>query len=315
MRGSPDEAPWLSIEKGEMGRSAAATTFAASHATVSGVDVGAVGASWASETAGITMSFGAADPKTAPLGVVLHHAAVPPTATVTLTPTALEKLTGPLGVPLVAPGVVASGTAELTFVSGIEAGPVSGRLDAKLDGWIPPHPVELDGFLFGSSTTFTSNLDVDAARTVVRLTTSRVRAGAFDLTGNGRIDRAAKWSTIQTSLSGNLPCSAVAESAAAAHVGSFLAELVGSAARRTVSGSVAVRVRLSADTRDLAHATVEPTIGVGCGLTPLKGVDPAALKRLPSAIQDFATKAVNALPPLPDFDLPVIKSGAAPKAP
>ena len=64
-------------------------------------------------------------------------------------------------------------------------------------------------------------------------------------------------------------------------------------------GSVAVRVRLSADTRNLANATVEPTIGVGCGLAPIKGVDPKLLKQLPAAVRDFADKAQKALPVLP----------------
>jgi len=311
MRPSATENPWLTIEGGELGRSGAATTFSAKHALVGTADVGAVTAAWTSENANVTMNFGAADPKAAPLSLVVRHAAMPPTATVTLAPTDLGKLTGPLGVPLPVQGVTASGTADMTFSQSLEAGPVSGTLSAKLDGWVPPHPVELDGFLFGKTTTFTSNLDVDAARTVVRLTQSRVVAGAFDLSGNGRIDRFGTWSTIQMNMSGNLPCSAVAESAAAAHVGTFLSEMVGAAARRAVSGSVSVRVRLSADTRNLAGATVEPTIGVGCGLAPLHTMGQKVLERLPSDLQNLAQRV---LPPLPEFELPTIKPAAAPKA-
>jgi hypothetical protein len=297
LRAAAGVPPWLTIEGGALSNGASGATFSASHAVVSGVDVGSVGASWTAEAASVTMSFGAADPKTAPIALVVHHAAKPPTATVTLSPTELDKLTGPLGVPLRAPGVMVSGKADLTFQGALETGRVIGRLESRLDGWIPPHPVELDGFLFGNTTTFTSNLDVDATRTVVQLSRSRVVAGAFDLSGGGRIDRNETFATILMNFSGNLPCAAVAQSAAAAHVGSFLAEIVGNAARRVVDGSVAVRVKIAADSRNLAGATVEPTIGVGCGLTPLKAIDPKLLQRIPGALQDFAKQ----LPPLPDF--------------
>jgi hypothetical protein len=275
-------------------------TFSASHAVVSGVDVGSVGASWTAEAASVSMSFGAADPKASPVQLVVRHAAMPPTATITLAPTELSRLTGPLGVPLPVPGVTASGHADLTFESGFETGRVTGQLEARLDGWIPPHPVELDGFLFGTTTTFTTNLDVDTTRTAVLLSGSRVRAGAFDLTGGGRIDRKDGSATILMNLAGNLPCSAVAQSAAAAHVGSFLAEIIGSAARRVVEGSVGVRVKIAADSRNLAGATVEPTIGVGCGLKPLKAMDPKLLQRIPGVLQDLAKQ----LPSLPDFQFP-----------
>jgi hypothetical protein len=300
LRAALGEAPWLTLDGGAMSHNPSGTTFSANHAVVSGVDVGAVGASWTTESASVSMSFGSSDPKTSPLQIIVRHAATPPTATVTLAPVELSRLTGPLGIPLPAPGVTVSGHADLTFVSGFEAGPVTGQVDSRLDGWIPPHPVELDGFLFGTTTTFTSNLSVDATRTVVQLSGSRVKAGAFDLTGGGRIDRAPASATILMNLAGNLPCSAVAQSAAAAHVGSFLAEIVGNATRRVVEGSVGVRVKIAADSRNLAGATVEPTVGVGCGLKPLKAIDPKLLQRIPGVLQTLA----NQLPSLPDLQFP-----------
>lgn len=300
LRASVSEPPWLTVDGGAMSQSPSGATFSANHAVVSGVDVGAVGASWTAEAASVAMSFGSADPKASPVQLVVRHAATPPTATVTLAPVELSRLTGPLGIPLPAPGVMASGHADLTFVSGFETGPVTGQLESRLDGWIPPHPVELDGFLFGTTTTFTSTFNVDATRTVVQLSGSRVRAGAFDLSGGGRIDRTPASATILMNLSGNLSCSAVAQSAAAAHVGSFLAEIVGNATRQVVEGSVGVRVKIAADSRNLAGATVEPTVGVGCGLKPLKAVDPKLLQRIPGVLQNLA----NQLPSLPDFQFP-----------
>ncbi len=298
-RPSATEAPWLTVNDGAMSTSATGVTFAASHAVVSGVDIGSVGASWAAEAGKIAMGFGSADQSTAPVQVTMQSIATTPTATITLVPTELSKLAGPFGVPLPAPGVVASGQASLVFTRGLTQGPVTGQVEMRLAGWVPPHPVELDGFLFGSTTTFSSKLAVSADRTTVQLSQSRVRASAFDLRGGGQIDRKSGYATIAMSLAGSLPCAAVAQSAAAAHVGSFLAEIVGNAAKRVVDGSLSVRVKITADSRHLDEARVEPIIGVGCGLTPIKSLDRSALQRLPERLRDLA----NALPELPTFEM------------
>jgi len=298
-RPSANEKPWLTTADGAMTASPTGATFAASHASVAGIDIGNVGASWAGEAATVTMGFGATDPVSAPIRATVKNLATAPSLTVTLTPTALSKLAGPMGIPLPAPGVVASGEANLVFTRGLAQGKVTGKLDARLVGWVPPHPVELDGFLFGNTTTFSTQLAVSADRSTVTLSESRVRASAFDMSGNGRIDRHDAYATITMNLAGNLPCAAVAQSAAAAHVGSFLAEMLGNAARRVVDGSLAVRVRLSADSRHLDEAKAEPTVGVGCGIAPFKTLDHNALAHLPERIQDLA----NSFSALPGFDL------------
>jgi len=301
---SANENPWLVITGGALSDGANGVSFSAEKAVFAGVDVGKVSAAWTAEAASVTMGFGAADPGNATVKLTVNHAAVPPTATATLTPTELAKLSGPLAVPLVAPGAVVSGQVDLRFEGGLPAGPISGHLDSKIVGWIPPHPVELDGFLFGNTTTFSSDLAIDSTRTLVDLTNSRVKAGAFELAGGGRIERDAVHASISMNLAGNLSCAAIAQSAAAAHMGSFLSDLVGSAARKVVDGSVGVRVKIAADSRNLDAATVLPTIGIGCGLQPLRGVDTEKLKKLPAKLQDLAKK----LPPLPALpDLPVFR--------
>ena len=298
-RPSAEEKPWLTTTDGAMTASPTGATFSANHATVAGVDIGNVGASWAGEAATVTMGFGATDPTSAPIRATVQNMVTAPTLTVTLTPTELSKLAGPMGIPLPAKGVVASGEATLVFGRGLAQGPVTGKLDARLVGWVPPHPVELDGFLFGNTTTFSTDLAVSKDRNTVTLSRSRVRASAFDMSGDGRIDRHEAYTTILMNLSGNLPCAAVAQSAAAAHVGSFLAEMLGNAAKRVVAGSLAVHVKLSADSRHLDEAKVEPTVGVGCGLVPIKTLDHNVLQHLPERIQDLA----NSFSVLPGFDL------------
>lgn len=301
---SPSDNPWLTVTGGALADGANGTSFSAQKAVFAGVDVGAVSAAWTSEAASVTMGFGAKDPGQAPVKLTVNHAARPPTATAVLLPTELAKLSGPLAVPLPAPGVVVGGQVDLRFERDLGSGPISGHLDSKLVGWIPPHPVELDGFLFGNTTTFSSDLVIDATRRVVDLMNSRVKAGAFELTGGGRIERDAVHASISMNLSGNLSCAAIAQSAAAAHIGSFLSDLVGSAARKVVEGSVGVRVKIAADSRNLDAATVSPTIGIGCGLQPLRGVDTEKLKQLPAKLQDLAKK----LPPLPALpDIPVFQ--------
>ncbi|HVW27640.1 MAG TPA: hypothetical protein VHC69_19880 [Polyangiaceae bacterium] len=288
-RPSAEEKPWLTTTDGAMSASATGATFSTNHAVVAGVDIGNVGAAWIGEAATVTMGFGATDAASAPLRATVQNMVTTPTLTVTLAPTVLAKLAGPMGVPLPAPGAVASGEATLSFARGIEQGPVTGKLDARLTGWVPPHPVELDGFLFGKTTTFSTAFAVTADRKTVTLTQSRVKASAFDLSGDGRIDRHDTYATITMNLAGALPCAAVAQSAAAAHVGSYLAEILGDATKRVVDGSLSVRVQVSADSRHLDEARVEPTVGVGCGLSPIKTLDHTVFQHLPERIQDLAS--------------------------
>jgi hypothetical protein len=298
-RPSAEEKPWLTTTDGALTASATGSTFSADHTAVAGIDIGKVGASWAGEAATVTMGFGATEPASAPIRASVQNMTTTPSLKVTLTPTELSKLAGPMGIPLPAPGVVASGETTLVFTKGLAPGIVTGKFSARLVGWVPPHPVELDGFLFGNTTTFDTDLSVSADRNTVTLTKSHVRASAFDMTGTGRIDRHDAYATTTMNLAGNLPCAAVAQSAAAAHIGSFLATVLGNAARRVVDGSLAVRVRISADSRHLDEAKVEPTVGVGCGIAPIKTLDKNVLLHLPERIQDLA----NSFSALPGFDL------------
>jgi hypothetical protein len=114
--------------------------------------------------------------------------------------------------------------------------------------------------------------------------------------GGGKVQRAAEHATVDMDLAGALSCAAIARSAAAAHVGTFLSTVIGKAAKQLVEGSVAVRVRIAADTRNLDAARVLPTIGVGCGLVPLKALDPRLRKLLPPELLALADALPEALP-------------------
>lgn len=323
-RSGPTDDPWLVLQGGSMVEAPPSVLFSAAGARVYGVDIGSVGASWSKREDSIVMGFGDADPDQAALRLEVRHTLGQPEASVRLKRTPLEQLAGPLGVALPVEGVSVEGTAELRFPGVTKPGPISGTLDILLPGFIPPHPLELNGFLFGEGTRFKTDFTVGADRRRVELTSSEVTAGAFRLKGDGLIQRMEDYAALQMSLSGSLSCAAVADSAAKARLGSVLGRLLGSAARQVLEGSVRVRVQILGDTRNLDAAKVTRQIGVGCGLKPLGSAEleklgvpkelakiadelPSLPKDLPRSPEDLL-KALppipSALPPLPKLKIP-----------
>jgi hypothetical protein len=199
---------------------------------------------------------------------------------------------------------------------------VSGITNITLKGYVPPHPFELDGFIFGDTTTFDTKFTLPSTRDRIMLTESRLKAGKFELSGDGLLSRGSDHSEATLKLSGELPCSALAgveaESRLAKLLGASLAGKAGKLAEKLVNGSVHVGLALSADTRQLSAARVERTIGVGCGLHPLSLAElskllPAdvneLLKSLPTLADDLST--LPALQGLPS-GLPPLPSGVPP---
>jgi hypothetical protein len=214
----------------------------------------------------------------------------------------MERLAGPLNVPLPAEGVTVSGDAKLMFAPGVSTGPVDGTITINLDGWVPPHPRELDGFVFGRRTTFQTNFHVPEDRQRADLTESRVQAGAFRLDGRGTVTREEEHAHIEMTLKGQLACVALAGAAAESYLGKTLGKLVGVAAQHAFQGSVAVIVRIDAHTRDLGQAKVLRTIGIGCGLKPFPIDVPELLKELPKLLPDLPAglpSLPSSLPPIP----------------
>lgn len=307
-KAEPEQPAWLVLRDGALRELPDGAEFIAPSATVAGVSVGAVGARWRADRDSVHMGLGSADPAAAPVLVDVEHAFAKPRATVTLSPTPLEDLTGPLGEEFGKDDITVSGSAEMTFDRGVEAGAVTGSMEVVLDGYVPPHPVELNGFIFGRKTTFSTLFDVSEDRTTVDLTDSKVTAGSFRLRGGGKVERRDDHGVLRLDLKGKLSCSAVADSAARARLGSVLGRMLGDAAKRVVQGSVGVRVVIRADTRNLSDARVDRTIGVGCGLRPLSLEDLKQLG-LPTSLEEFAEKAQQVSESLPDLpkELPDLK--------
>jgi hypothetical protein len=259
------EAPWLAWSDGVLTATGAAATFRTKSAAIEGVAVGGLGAAWSADSAVIAIGLGRDVIADANVRVELRPSANPPTADVTLAPHKLEDLGAPMGVGLPAPGAVVDGSARLTLGNRAARDAIEGSVTMTIKGWLPPHPRQLDRIVYGNSTAFTAKIRVSEDRKKVAISDAIVTAGGFKLKGKGAIDREVDHARAVLDFDGAIACTDVARSATASDWGDALAEIMGDVARRTMEGSVAVRVHVEVDTRDLRAAKVQHQIGVGCG--------------------------------------------------
>lgn len=316
--------PWLDVSRGELSRTATGGIFAAQQARFLGVDLGKVGAGFARESSGIALGFGESDLSRAPFRIEVSTKGNAPSATFTVAPIAAERLAKPLGVPLTLPGVIVSSVTHVVFATGAATGSLSGATSVTLKGYVPPHPFELDGFIFGDTTRFDTQFALPATRDRITLTQSQLKAGSFELHGDGLLSRSSDHSEITVNLKGELPCSALAaveaESRLSKILGGAVAAKAGKFAEKLVNGSVSVGLKFFADTRHLLPARIERKIGVGCGLHPLTfaelnrlfpltGDVNELLRNLPNLPTDLSKlPALPGLPPLPS-GLPPLPGG------
>jgi hypothetical protein len=311
--------PWLELSHGMLTRTNAGAVFAAQSCKLSGFELGHVGAGYAKTGGDVSIGFGDQSAQAAPLRLDASiDAKGVAKLKVALTPTKLGLLGKGLGIPLPLPEVIAAGNVELALPADalLGKGEITGKLTSSLKGFVPPHPPELDGFVFGDLTTFDTDLSVDPKREHVKLLNSQVTAGKFALAGGGQVERQGQAANLSLDLKGNLPCDALAGAAAESRLGQLLGRVSGKQGKRTalafVTGTVSVEVSVNASTKALNDAKVARKIGVGCGLRPLSLSELIALtpnaKDLQAIGSEVGTKLNNigkdlGLPPLPT-DLP-----------
>lgn len=275
------QAPWLEIADATVATSPAGTVVVAEHTKVAGIDIGRSGTNWTANASSVALGLGESELEKAPLRLDADLSVPKPRVTVTLAPIALDRLAGPFAVALPIQGVTASSTLALEFASREAALPESGNVKMTLDGWIPPHPPELDGFVFGRTTTVESKLAFAPDGKTLTLSETSVTAGRFVLKGGGTLVREPGELKVALALDGALPCDALAAAAAESRLGRLLGRLSGQKggklAKQVVGGTVGVRVTVEGTTKDLAGAKVNRTIGIGCGLRPLTLEDLRAL--------------------------------------
>jgi hypothetical protein len=280
---APAEAAWLQVSGGKLTRTNFGGIATATSCRLSGFELGKVAAGFAQTGGDVAIGFGDQQAQAAPLRL---DASVDATGAgklrITLTPTKLGLLGKGLGIALPLPDVTVASEVELSLPAGVLSGrAVTGKLHSSLKGFVPPHPPELDGFVFGDETSFDTELNVNGQRSVVSLSGSRLKAGKFELHGGGTIRRQGLDAEANLKLQGALPCDALAGAAAESRLGKLLGRASGKqgkrAAQAMVHGEVSVEVGIDASARDLANAKLSQKIGVGCGLRPLSLAELIAL--------------------------------------
>lgn len=178
-----------------------------------------------------------------------------------------------------------------------------------LHKYVPPHPIELQGFDFGSKTTSTARLAFRPSDDTFDVESIGVSAGALQLRGRGWLQPswpgAAPQAKVHLELSGELACAAVAASAIGAHSQSVFAKWAASAAKILTSGGVSIRAVVDLDTTHPEETSVRKGIGLGCGLRPLTP------RRLEALAKISGVPSLPSLLPPPD-ELPLPKLTAPP---
>jgi hypothetical protein len=255
--------PWLSMHNAAIGPDSAGGRLRVSQVTVSGVTLHQISARWKSNQPEAVIAIGSDDPSAAPWRLeVMRH---PPfAAKISWKQGPLHDLFSPFGFNIPLRGVSVEGSAEVRW--SLAPGPTLGSIHLVLVGYVPPHPVELNGIVFGDRTVIDSKLTLFEDNSKVALTEVKVLAGAFQLEGSGQVQRVESHGLIGLKLNGSIPCSALARSAAVGRLGRLMGGLIGGIAQGALAGAITVGVSVDADTRDLGAAKVEDRIGGGCTL-------------------------------------------------
>jgi hypothetical protein len=223
-----------------------------------------------------------------------------------LRPVTVGELGKALGVGLPRPEIGVSGTLDLTVPRKLLGSDrLAGRTDFTLKGYVPPHPIELDGFVFGDTTTVGAAFKLEPERLRVAISDARVKAGRFELAGEGELRAEGRSARLVLVLRGELPCSALAGVVAETRLGRALGKVSGKAARVMVGGGVGVRVSVDMSSEKPEQARVLKTITPGCGLRPLSFEELVKLGELapealtPEVMADLKKLIEEGLPPPP----------------
>lgn len=157
------------------------------------------------------------------------------------------------------PGFLLSATAKVDL-SGTNP---TGHYEATLEHWIPPHPVELNGIVFGDATKASG--DFTMVGTSVDLTKIHVAAGTLVLDGKGKASL-SEGGRVDLDLSGSVPCNALAVSAIGAHLGVGAALLTSRLASGHITGSVSVQLKVTLRAREASKPEIHPAAQLHCGL-------------------------------------------------
>lgn len=140
---------------------------------------------------------------------------------------------------------------------------MSGTFDILLDGYVPPHPKELDGILHEKKTRLTGKLKAEGD--ALLLDDLVVQSGGLKLKGKGKLEWAGG-GTLTLSLNGSVGCAQLATSVLSSRLGPLAGALGGSVANGHLSGTVGVRIDVATKLKDIKNLSVNPKVSINCGI-------------------------------------------------
>ena len=297
-KATPEQKPWLEVRNSTVLPQEGRGSLVAEQVVVAGQSIGTVGGAWTKGQTDFTIGLGQTAQEPAPIQVNVVHTGDIRSIDASLAPTSLAQLKSAFGLALADEKMDIEARIHLQLDTATLDSPASGWLKTTLHGYVPPHPPELDGFMFGNKTLFETGLFVDEARAKVRLEQTKVQAGTFVLKGSGVVLREEDAARMMLDLKGALPCTALAGAAIESRLGKVIGPWLRRAAEVALQGSVTVSVKVDADSRKLDEMRIARLIGIGCGLKPLK---------IPG-FEDFELPELGNLPQLGDL-LPPLPAG------
>jgi len=216
----------------------------------------------------VDLGFGLTLSEKPVLYVSLDVAAVPFKGSVTFTGQKVDDVCRAFALPVPKGFSGSSVDGTITFVLDgvLPSSPHHGTAAFVVSGWVPPHPRELDGLVYGRTTKLGTTFEVLPDLGEVRFTKATVDAGALHLEGKGNAVRDGLSARTKMDLVGNVACSELGASAIGSHVRGFVGDILRGVARMTMGGTVTIRVLVDADTKSLSAAKVAQTVDVGCRL-------------------------------------------------
>jgi hypothetical protein len=202
------------------------------------------------------------------VNVSLDVAAVPFTGSVKFPSQKIDDVCRAFALPIPKGFSGSSAEGSITFVldGALPSNPHHGTAAFVLTGWVPPHPRELDGLVYGNTTKLGTTFEVLPDLNEVRFTKATVDAGALHLEGKGNSVREGLSARTKMDLAGNVACTELGASAIGSHVHGIVGDVLRSVARMTIGGTVKIRVIVDADTKSLSAAKVDQSVDIGCRL-------------------------------------------------
>ena len=202
------------------------------------------------------------------VNVVLDASAVPFKGSVTFVSQKVEEVCRAFALPVPNgfAGSSVEGTVSFVIDGALPSTPHHGNASFVVTGWVPPHPRELDGIVFGKTTKTATTFEVAPDLGEVRFTKATVDAGALHLEGKGNAVRDGLSARTKFDLKGAIACSELGASAIGSRVQGIIGDILRGVTRLAVGGTVNIRVMIDADTKSLSAAKVDQAVDIGCRL-------------------------------------------------